>query len=284
MWDAAVDYIRLTHRRAGNDEWVANQYASAVERAGAYASKPGAPDEPWSWQGYRGYRVGAVAWGQSHQGYILQASGLAAREVSLLRLPYTNVPRIDIQATFWYQADTPGLARDVAQMAVEGRRGKRGRPTSVRTIDGHGEGDTCYVGTRGKKSRYLRCYDKWRESKREEAYRYSWRFEAELTDEYARDAFGTHQDLGRGAHASYGQVLGFFGQRGIVLPELDGVRAIEPSSLPKDEGSTERFLRWLETQVRPALEKGIARGADLDAVVVALGLTRNDVLKAYLHH
>lgn len=201
----------------------------------------------------------------------------------MLRVPYTNVPRIDLQATLWYQTDTEGTARDVAIVADTFRRGKRGRPVSIRHIEGYGDGDTCYIGTRGKKSRYLRVYDKWRESKREEAYRYSWRFEAELTDEFARDAFGTYQDAGRSVHAVYGQVLGYFGQRGIALPELDGVRPIEPSALPKDENSTERFLRWLEAQVRPALEKGIARGADVDAVVQALGLTRDDVLRAYLH-
>jgi len=283
MWDAGVDYLRLTHRRQGSDGYPYTQYVSAGERVASICYPYGQSVEPWKWYGYYGGRVGSIAWGVGNAGCVVQASGVAARELFDAHLPHTNVPRLDIQATFWYEQDRPEEARKVGALAVDFRRKRRGRPFKVRVIDGTGEGDTTYIGARGKKSKFLRVYDKWRESDKQEDYRYAWRYEAELSDVHAVQAHGSLLDLPKTHYSSYAVCSGFFSERGVHLPEVEGATILAPDKLPRDETTTERTLRWLRDQIRPAIEKAISRGATPDAIVGALGLSSGMVLESYLH-
>lgn len=271
-WDAGVDYLRLTHRKDENSYDVVNQYARAVVEIAGRIAPGGTHAEPWRWMGYHGERIHNVAWGQSEQGFVLQASSLGAREASLLALPYTNVPRIDVQATFWLAGDDEGLAARVDETVAGFKRRRKGRPVSNRLVSTHGEGDTAYVGTRGKKSKFLRCYDKWRESKHEEGYRYAWRYEAELTDEHARLCTRKLESLPKTAQSVLSIVAGYYSERGVSLPETGNSAPIAPDTLPRDEGSDERRLRWLRTGVRPTVEKMLARGVPYWQVLEALGV------------
>jgi len=271
-WDAGVDYLRLTHAKNGESYDVVNRYARAVEQIARRVAPPGTRAEHWNWMGYRGERLHNVAWGQHDAGFIFQATGLAAREASLLELPYTNCPRLDVQATFWLTADDEGLASRVDEVVTRFKSGKKGRPVSNRLVSTHGDGDTAYIGTRGKKSKFLRCYDKWRESKFNEGYRHAWRYEAELTDQHAVLCKHALEVLPKTSDAVLSVVSGFFGQRGVALPETGNRTAIDPSALPPDEGSDERRLRWLNTQVRPTLERLISHGVPYWKVLEALGL------------
>jgi len=273
-WDAGVDYLRLTHRKDENSYDVVNRYARAVVEIAGRIAPPGTREEPWEWMGYRGQRLHNVAWGQHDAGIILQASGLGAREASLLVLPYTNCPRVDIQTTFWLAADDAGMASRVDEIVTSFKRRKKGRPVSNRLISTHGEGDTAYVGVRGKKAKFLRCYDKWRESKYEEGYRNAWRYEAELTDDHARLCLSKFESLPKTPQSVLSLVAGYYGERGVSLPDVGDCAPISPEALPRDEGSDERRLRWLSTQVRPTVEKMLARGVPYWEILEALGVNQ----------
>jgi DNA relaxase NicK len=137
---------------------------------------------------------------------------------------------------------------------------------------GFGEGDTCYIGARGGETKFLRCYDKWRQQGLAEDYRFAWRFEAELTDGHGAYALGT---LEEGAFEHY-EVLAllaaYWEERGISLPEVVGAHYQAASVMRKPPESIERTVKWLDTQVRPALEKAFAQGLTPDQARSILGL------------
>lgn len=272
MWHADIDYTRFTIRRAA-DEGMESALGSAFERiAGESISGP-YTWEPFAAMGYRGYRLGSCAYGyRDDQGYLCQGSSLGARPLFDLRLPVSNYSRLDVQITFWYESDRPIIAKAAAAGSSYARAGARGRPWSVRYISGYGDGDTCYIGTRGKKSKFIRIYDKWREADRSEHYRYAWRMEAELTDVHARNAAGHLLDTGVSRETVAALVSGLLAERGITVPPLEGVRAYPPDRLPADDGNIRRRLLWLETQVAPAVDKLMALGVSSTWIQDALGL------------
>lgn len=273
MWYAAVDYYRITGKGA-YDAGSERQVLGAYERIAGSAVLGLCAVEAWSWMGFRGFRVGPLAYG--HNGVdrcIYQGSGLCAQPLYDLRVSHDNCSRIDLQVTLWYDRARPKLIEAVAAASNAARLGARGRPWRVRHINGMGEGDTAYIGTRGKKSKFLRAYDKGAEAKGVSGYENAYRFEAELSDEHARQAEGTLYDVGASPEAVYGVVQAYFAERGVLLPDKIGSNVHQASKLPKDEGSTARRLRWLETQVGPAIDKLIADGVSLSVIGEALGFT-----------
>lgn len=283
MWDAGVDYLRITLSKGDAGTYGYNQLINAAGKVASVVYPFGEREQAFGQFGYRGFRVGNVGWGEGAEGYLLQASGLAARELFNHRVPYTNVPRIDVQITLWYASDTPGIARQVADMVVQNGRGKRGRPLLPKLYDTYGQGDTCYIGRRGNSSRFARVYDKWRESKRSKEYKYAWRFEVELADEHARDAFGTLLDLPKTHWSAASYTQSIFRRWGVSLPTLEGATILRQEDIPKPMATNERRLHWLRTHIAPTLARMQSEGVGAEEIVSALGLTRDDVLRAYLH-
>lgn len=282
MWDAGVDYLRLTHRKDASSYEVANKYARAVQTIGRDGADSQAEEVDWSFRGYRGIRLGAAAWGERPEGFILQVSGVSAQQAFEMDLPFTHVPRVDVQVTLWLLEENAGVAEEVARLASAHRPRNKGRRAKVRYINGYGDGDTAYIGTRGKKSKFLRCYDKWKESGGNEGYDFAWRFEVELTDAHALLAYLSLRDLPAGRYSAMATVAGYYEERGVCLPKLDGIPQIAPEKIPRDLGSEERRLKWLQSGVAPSLRKMVDRGTELSTIIEALGLTRDDVLRAYL--
>lgn len=277
MWTAGVDYYRATYR-SKRDEGLESRIIREMERIGGERIQGLYRWEPWKWMGYDGFRLGTMSYGYGGSGaYLYQASGVAANEVFDVHLPFTKVPRLDVQVTIWYEKRREDIAQACASASNAARYGRRGRPWGVRYISGFGNGDTTYVGTRGKKTKFLRIYDKEREAVGEESYLGAWRFECESTDDYAREAAHTLYDLGCSAQAVAAVVQGLFRERGISLDNACRQEPIAAARLPKDEGSTERRLRWLGTQVRQAIDKLIADGVDLSLISDALGLSGRQV-------
>lgn len=274
LWHAAVDYYRITARGA-YDEGNERSVIRAFERIADSTTIGLIRWEPWRWLGFRGKRLGALAYGHNDADrWIYQGSGLSAQPLFDLRLGHDNCSRMDIQVTIWYGEQRPNLVKAVAAASNAARAGKRGRAWKVRHIDGMGDGDTAYIGTRGKKSKFLRCYDKGAESKGAVGYENAYRFEAELTDVHAREAEGTILEVGASPEVVYGLVAAYFKERGVNLPKVAGSDYYEASGLPKDEGSSERRLRWLREQVNPAIDKLIADGVSLSVISEALGFAQ----------
>lgn len=272
MVDASVDYIRLTNQVKENAE-TTSHYVRAMEHV-AVASLEGLPPiEPWEWMGYSGSRLGRVSWGYAdNRGYIYQATGIGAAMSDLLHLQCTAVPRLDIQVTLWFGAEQADLAKKVADRSAAARVGCYGRPYKVRLIDGYGAGDTAYIGTRGKRSKFLRCYDKYMESDQHPSYLNAWRFEAELTDNHAAYAYGTLLDQSFQYEAIVAMVRAYWVERGIYLPSIEGCQHYQASKFMRDLSSDARRMKWLEEQVRPSIDKMLARGVSYAAILKALGI------------
>lgn len=273
-WYAAIDYARFTHESCSDMGKVGAAYHAMVSRITREMYGSQERLEPWRWLGYQGWGSAGIKWGEGPAGLVLQASGTAAALAWDAEPTFTNVPRIDLQVTAWYADEDAFRARFAEHETTNARLHARGRPWKVRYIDGHGDGDTLYVGVRGKKSKFLRVYDKYRESGRLHEFEYAWRYEAELTDVHAREAVGQLLDGGTSTSAVFALVQSYFAERGITLPPVVAAAPIDRGSLPKDETSIDRRLRWLSAQVAPAIEKMIGQGATLEQVLEALHLDR----------
>lgn len=273
MWTAYVDYLRVTHKEGEGCDEAELAYMAAVRRSGADERLCGDRAEPWAWMGYYGSHIGPVAAGRGPQGAILQASGVRAASVCTGGLPWSGCPRIDLQATFWYEADTPDMAKEFAAATVRHAVGRVGRKAAIRLVDGFGDGDTLYVGRRGKESKFLRIYDKWRESKRDDEWLYAWRFEAELTDGYARAALRRLQSTAQTADEVVAILRPYMEERGIMMPQSERMGYLPMERLARPKSDTFKRLVWLQTQVRPAVDKLVAAGVGPDEIKEALGLT-----------
>lgn len=152
-----------------------------------------------------------------------------------------------------------------------------GRPYKVRLIDGFGDGDTVYIGARGKKSKFLRLYDKYLESNKDEMWKNAWRYEAELTDVHAVEAYNTIQDLEQSEHSIAFVLAGYYKERGIDLPVRPEAGLWPASKFQKRETDDERRLKWLKEQVGPVIDKMLMRGVSYDDIRQALGLSEINI-------
>jgi hypothetical protein len=223
--------------------------------------------------GYTGWKCGSVFLGRSDQGAMLQASGISAQAVCELGLWPDNVSRIDLQATVWLDVYSPDVAREVAEGALRAFSGRRGRKPAIRHINGYGRGDTAYIGTRGKKAVMIRVYDKQKESGNS-AYDKAWRYEAELTDQYAMDCYATCIEAGFGEQMIAKMLMGYLKLRGVEIELGDVGRGFDLKSLPKQESTNERRIKWLAEQVAPTVERLQLDGVDLSVILDALRIGR----------
>lgn len=274
-WDASCDYLRLTYDGPIKTQDAYHLYRAAALRSVQQADVECGDERAFVWRGYRGGALGGVSYGMSDQGALLQCSGVLARAEHLRELPYTGVPRLDLQVTAWFDKDPAAVPHLAARVSDEARRRSGARPWKVVHINGHGAGDTAYLGSRGKSSKFVRVYDKFRESG-EEAYRNAVRFEVELTDAHARMAWSDYCAFGGDQVRTYSMVWSYLSARGLELELTEGAPAYDIRKLPKPRSDADRRMEWLRRQVRPSVERLIAAGVDPAAVREALGLAPDD--------
>lgn len=271
MWWAAPDYVRLTAKDA-RDEDLADLYKQAAHQVVASSETGSLGWRPWAWMGYIGESCGAVAYGRGYAGHILQISGWQAADEAVLRLPRDNVARWDVQLTVWFERDVPDLGRRVVEESERARDQVAHRPWRTTLVDGRGNGDTAYIGSRTSAS-FIRVYDKWRESGQSDDYVHAWRFEIELKDNAAAPYWPSLH--GPPPHPDYyaAIVLANLRHRGIHLPPIGALRdLIVPEPLRRRRPTDDSRLAWLRTQVAPSLDKLRASGVQLDVILQALGL------------
>jgi hypothetical protein len=271
-WLAAVDYVRMSWRAGSMDEEGYSLLWPKLRGCAQEAAGAGIEVETVKMLGYIGLKAGPLFLGLSYQGAMLQASGLTAQLVCELGLVPDNVSRMDLQATVWLREDDEGLARRVADDVEEAYKGRRGRRPAVRYIDGYGRGNTAYVGSRGKRAVFIRVYDKARESG-ESVYSGAWRYEAELTDDYARDAYYTAMESRFGEPMIARLLIGYLDLRGVSLSLPNESRGFDRASLPRGATTRERRLAWLQKQVRPTVERLMLDGVSREELVSLLGLS-----------
>jgi DNA relaxase NicK len=269
----SVDYIRMTLQRSDVTEGSKLAYHHAMTAVAPAQLDIGEGLTRFRWQGYDGWRLGQVFWGERLDGIILQASGTSAHEVAQMRLDCTNVPRIDIQITFTLDKDCEYVAKLMSEDIIRKWSAGTIQRGIMRLIDGFGKGDTLYVGKRGKNSRMLRIYDKWREQGLGDAYRNMWRIEVELGDNHARAAYEwlsynnfTEQEMNN--------VIGSEMQlKGLIFDKQHAAYRMPHHKRPKDRSVIDRRREWLHNQVRPSIEKMVSLGVEPSEIIEILGLT-----------
>ena len=227
----------------------------------------------WAWQGYEGYSCGPVCCGERADGCILRLSGIAAHYWLADGLTAGhNISRLDIAATVWGVFDQSSVIARHKSDTDEYRKTLQHKPYRVRLIDGVGDGDTLYIGSR-ESSLFVRIYDKERAPNSTPEYKGAMRYEAELKEEFAQQAYS------RITHGGY-TVAGCRSVLGGILTRrgIDPVSAgcVQSSYFPDTKISgndVERSIKWLSSQVKPTLQNLMRMGYEEEALK-ALGLDK----------
>lgn len=279
-WYAAVDYVRMTWRPGADRQHLRDDLGRMALEIGVERGWRGEVVRSQKILGYEGVQAGSCFVGEGYQGLMLQASGIAAHSVIERDLQPENVSRLDLQCTVSFETYHPHIATKAQADTLIWRDMHKGRRYKVRHIDGSGDGDTLYIGARGKRGVMIRIYDKYKESKSEE-YTNAWRWEAELTDDYALSCYRHIRHEGSTEQVILMLLRGYLRSRGVDTPTIVGASLVERESIPVPASTNERRLAWLRAQVRPAIDKLVAAGVDSRDIAAILGLSGDDDTLAY---
>lgn len=268
-YEAAIDYIRVTlPARASDHEAIA--FASEARLALGIG---GGQDEGKKarYLGYYGEERGGVFYGARHDGWMVQASGHAADAVARLKMAKTaRCTRLDLALTIWFSERQEKIASIVAQEAKTAREtGLAHASTKIQLIDGFGDGDTVYIGSRTSEQ-FARVYDKERESGKA-YYVNAWRFEIEYKGDRATPLWTALRTDGYRSDQIGETVVSWFRERGISYPPGVSIIPGVPPQRVRDETEDTRLLAWLATSVKPTVRRLFDKNLG-QAVYFALGL------------
>lgn len=276
-WHSSIDYIRITAPHS--ERHLFPLWRKMARLAAVDGDELAAEREHSRWQNYMGSWFGVAFAGYSeNQGILLMASGATAHALALMYDgPVGNVARLDPQVTVWFGQDDPGLAERAAELHITRRKPTERQPLP-KLRKTYGNGDTAEFGTRGGSgSNYLRVYDKGRE-KGESVYTNAWRWECELTNRRALPVYDALKARGFEARAIAAQVAGHAAQRLVDVPELPDIAPYATDGLPKAPTTDDSRIRWLQSQVRPAVAKLVASGYNREYLArLILGLGDNSL-------
>lgn len=271
MWDAAFDYVRLTYASSEEAEDIFGLWRRAAR--GIVASPEGEHILPkrWGALGYAGESYGLVQVGASAQGLLLQASQWAAQAVREMALPYTGAPRCDVQVTVWYDRDPQALIRRYADRSAAAARAAGSRAWRVTYIDGFGNGDTAYLGSRSSDV-YVRIYDKGRESAEKGTYENALRYEVEFKNAAAAAVWAYDARTPPGRDALAAVVRDTLRSRNVFLALPGALPSPSRITYRNPPSDTDRRLAWLAVQVRGTVDKLLGDGVSSEELRRLLGL------------
>ena len=269
--ECGVDYLTTTWPTAVNDTIMIST-SNVMDWAQRRACARGKGDwvKHWAWQGYVGYSCGPVQVGERLDGCILRLSGVAAHDWLTAGFPAGhNISRLDVALTVWGVTEQSTAIARHKDEAIEERNILHSRPFRVTLIDGNGDGDTLYLGSRTSEQ-FVRIYDKERSPNSEPTYKTALRYEVECKEGLARHVYERCIIGGYSPGNCHAVLTGLLARRGINPLGTRGVQpaTIKPSDLRKS--SVEDTLSWLETQVRPSVRRLMEQGYARE-VVNALG-------------
>lgn len=256
-----VDYLRMTTPNA-------DMYMSATEDIrglGAFSEGPLAVGvKDWYWLQYHGWQKGRLSFGLSYQGSVGQESGVPDHWDYFLARSDARCTRVDVQCTLAC-GDADGLIRRLGEFwAEEKGNGKlRAKP---RLIEGYGEGNTLYLGSR-KSERMIRVYNKEKES--EGRYPASVRIEVEFKGEQARSVYAELARAADRATVTGSYISGVLETAHVVPPALSASR-LQPGAARREDASAYKTLRWLERSVRPAIRRLRTEGVSIERIMGSL--------------
>jgi DNA relaxase NicK len=224
----------------------------------------------WAWQGYIGWQAGQLCWGERPDGAILRVSGDLADKYWTENLPIGhNVSRIDLAVDVWWHVSPDAMIAEHNVDTLDARMLTKSRPWKVACVNGFGDGDTLYIGSRTSLE-FIRIYNKEAQSDGEDAYRGATRYEVEYHDEAAR-AIVHRGRIGRRSKSwLLGEVSSILHRRGVGA--LSCLLATEPIDTVTRRAPTsdEKKLDWLRTQVAPSVRSLLTR-YDEGEILAALG-------------
>jgi len=229
------------------------------------------PLEHWAWQGYVGWQAGQISWGGRLDGVIIRVSGDLAGAYWRENLPIGhNVSRLDVAVDVWWDEEPDTMIAEHNIDTLEARMIANHRRWKVACVNGYGDGDTLYIGSRTS-AEYIRIYNKEKKSDGNEQYKGCTRYETELHDEAALALI--HRGGARRGSSAFllGEVSSLLHRRGVgVLSSLLSSEPCNPA-VRRAPTSDERKLEWLRTQVQPTVKSLLTRH-DMGTILAALGL------------
>ncbi len=272
--ECGIDYLTTTWKDEIRDTALLNT-RTVIEWAERQYGKRGlgSTPKPWAWNGYAGWQCGQLNVGERYDGTILKLSGVMAHKWVKAGLPVGhNMSRCDIALTVWGVSEQ---SHEIALHSEQGdvyRKSLRSRPFKMRLVDGKGDGDTLYLGSRSSEL-FTRIYDKEREQPDNEDYKTSLRYECECKERTALDSYQRCVSGGYSPTSCLAVLVGLLARRGIYPMGIGStaVVVIPPSNLP--ESNLEATLAWLEKGVSPTVRRLIREGYE-EEVLNALGLGR----------
>lgn len=259
--DYGIDYITLTTPRSGVPETLELEFIKGLLLREYFDGQAGMDVQKWGWNGYVGWQYGPLSWGSRPGGSILRLSGGAARLVTAMHLGGDwRATRIDLQVTI----DLGGRGvddhiRDMRGEALAERAGKQGRPYKVAFIDGCGDGNTLYIGSRSSQV-FCRVYNKGAEDGFEDDTIGCVRYEVECKAEAAERLWGELRDASNAPTMGAGLVAATYNARGLRLPSTVLNTADAPIRAIIKQTDLEGRLLWLEKAVGGVVRKLITAG------------------------
>lgn len=261
---AGVDWLSCSAPRdeRGDLLWETGTALLAAERGA------GNREKPWRRFGLQGSLAGQVVLAFNAQHVFVQLSGERAR--TSWREPQmvaSNTSRLDLQVTAKYDPSrTKTLSDTCYRIATSHER--NGRPATAAIIHNSQGGSTLYLGSRSS-DRFGRLYDKGVESGTEKPG-VLWRWEVELKRAMAQLTAGELARVDVLEDEVAGLVEAHFERWGLHPIVLStGFDILSPFP---EQVSDSRTLAWLETGVRPAVQRLIRAGKAAE-VYRALGIS-----------
>jgi len=269
--ESQVDWVTVAYH--GHEQTdILGDFANGLI-AGEVAA--GNDPRPFDVNGYVGWRVGRVRYGERAEAGLLQLSGQLAEDHLHDLVPYAStVTRLDLAVTL--RLDPPDILYGTGQYAqfVDHYHATEGSALPWEVADAD-TGHTVYLGSR-RSDAFYRLYNKEQQCRADadaeglEVYRACWRHELELHDDAAKA-------VAVALLAEPARAPALSGYVGDYVRKHGGSVDWDTSAAPAQVGSFRRRsdratrLRWFAKQVAPALDRELQRGNQLE-VWRALGL------------
>lgn len=232
----------------------------------------------WYWRGYQGTRGEHFAYGAREDTDILQLAGpLAAKWFPRAYALADKVTRIDLAVTVFYDGGREGVAHGCYNAGCQ-HNAQAGKGPERSLIQNSQGGSTYYVGVRTS-DLFGRVYDKWRQ-KRQEEYRFCWRWELEIKGDIAgRTAARLAASTDR-ANELADIVSTYFIRRGNDADWMASRGKLRVKT-ERRQSSVASRLHWLDSSVRPVIRKLLPLVTE-EELIEALGLDSESVRRARL--
>lgn len=263
---SGIDWITWVQPREDTDGTALEIGEQLVQEQAAAGSKV----QPFSFEGYKGWRTTQVSIGSRPDGDLLKISGaLADTSWTRLRSSSGHPTRLDVQTSLVFTSPLKGFGTRMLSRAASTARSHRGRPTKMTTWkDNRGS----YCGLVGARTspRYLRVYDKGVEQESHTPGVY-WRVELEAKQYLARELWKELRSQTDAARWCYACCERSWTSAGCSwrLPASGEVAAMPaaPSRVPPDVAAS---LEWMRTTVRGSVTRLRRAGHEIE-VLRALG-------------